>query len=427
MAFNVQCADSDDRGEVGPQLERAEEQALNNTSKTSEAPQTGKNLSMDPIEQGLTTVTEADVSNDGRRRSSRLRGKVAPKSTGLVGAGIPPVVKAVQGTGRRGRRKKGAVVESGRSNGGELVVVEPMNIIEANVVRECELEATRQVGNDDGGARPADDDVGAAPVGCVSVGNIAQKGEVSEEKAVKVKRLEDLGVLDDGNLCEDDRDDDTGIAAFFLDNNDNCDSNIYENLPSIVNLNLKEDVSQTEVLAAPGAGRQVTLTPRVEDVPADVEIVLRKKNAEKVASVAVVGGLDESAELKNTTPSNAEPNCETTLHTAVDVERNDKEAVDVKVTDEAGFGESNDNVMTAKECNEDGVKSNADPGEDSSSVTSQDNVAHRASGSKDRSSIGISSDEATGWNVLNQSDPTRSSFWQHNAVNLSSLLSLSDL
>ena len=403
MAFNVQCADSDDRGEVGPQLERAEEQALNNTSKASEAPQTGKNKSMDPIEQGLTTVTEADVSNDGRRRSSRLRGKVAPKSTGLVGAGIPPVVKAVQGTGRRGRRKKGAVVESGRSNGGELVVVEPMDIIEANVVRECELEATRQVDNDDGGARPADDDVGAAPVGCVSVGNIAQKGEVSEEKAVKVKRLEDLGVLDDGNLCEDDRDDDTGIAAFFLDNNDNCDSNIYENLPSIVNLNLKEDVSQTEVLAASGAGRQVTLTPRVDDVPedVDVEIVLRKKKTEKVASeVAVVGGLDESAELKKTTPSNAEPNSETTLHTAVDVERNEKEAVDAKVTDEAGFGESNDNVMTAKECNEDGVKSNADPGEDSSSVTSQDNVAHRASGSKDRSSIGINSDEATGWNFL---------------------------
>ena len=407
MAFNVQCADSDDRGEVGPQLERAEEQALNNTSKTSEAPQTGKTLTMDPIEQGLTTVTEADVSNDGRRRSSRLRGKVAPKSTGLVGAGIPPVVKAVQGTGRRGRRKKGAVVESGRSNGGELVVVEPMNIIEANVVRECELEATRQVDNDEGGARPADDDVGAAPVGCVSVGDIAHKGEVNEEKAVKVKRLEDLGVLDDGNLCEDNRDDDTEIAAFFLDNNDNCDSNIYENLPSIVNLNLKEDVSQTEVLAASGAGRQVTLTPRVEDVPedVDVEIVLRKKKTEKDASVAVVGGLDESAELKKTTSSNAEPNCETTLHTAVDVERNEKEAVDVKVTDEAGFGGSNENVMTAKECNEDGVKSNADPGEDSSSVTSQDNVAHRASGSKDRRSIGISSDEATGWNFLNYSAP----------------------
>lgn len=407
MAFNVQCADFDDRGELGPQLERAEEQALKNTSKTSEAPQTGKNLSMDPIEQGLASGTEADVSNDGRRRSSRLRGKVAPKSTGFVGVGIPPVLKPVQGTGRRGRRKKGTAMESGRSNSGELVVVDPMNIIESNVARECELVPTKQVEIDDGGARPPDGDVVAAPVGCVPVGNIAQKEEASEEKAVKVKRLDDLGVLDDGNLCVDNRDDGTGVAAFFLDNNDNCDSNIYENLPSIVNLNLKEDVSQTEVLAVSGAGGQVILTPRVEDVPEDVnvEIVLRKKKTEKVTSVDVVGGVDESADLIKTTPSSAEPNCETTLHTAIYVERNENEAVDAKVKDEAGFGESNDNVMTAKDCNEDGVKSNADPGEDSSSVTSQDNVAHRASGSKDRSSVVISSDEATGWKFLNHSAP----------------------
>lgn len=113
MAPTVNYSDSDRRGALegnhvtGFPNER--EGTVSSTVETGEMQQPGSKLSSEISEQGMTS--EIPALDDGRRRSSRLKGKASSIHAGTDG-GSPPVIKQPSGSGRKGRRKKAPTAES---------------------------------------------------------------------------------------------------------------------------------------------------------------------------------------------------------------------------------------------------------------------------------------------------------------------------
>lgn len=245
---------------------------------------------------------------------------------------------------KKGRRKQGVALDSVQSIGDSFEELKSKVNMGASSLGDCALERCTLILRE------------------------------STEKAAKVKRLEDLAILDD-SLREGTK---TARPVVMDMRGDFCD-NIFGDLQSIVNLHPEENGILSEVPNSSGGENEGKI-----EMQAGVSF---KEGSRKddtlftnITSRSV--GLEESVGKEVSTPITVH---ETTLKFS-------KESETVPVVSdpqEEGASKGSNNTSKGGQSNQDARKSIGNDGEDSSSVTSRDNVT---TASKDGDRKGTSVD-----------------------------------
>ena len=264
MAPTVHYADPDGRGAL--EGDNEPEGFVPNAVEIGGMQQTESKLSMEISDQG--TTSESVAPKDGRRRSSRLRGKVPLRDSG-TGDESPSVVKEASGGWKRGRRKKAIGLESVQSIGDSV----------EELRNDVNIEASPQgltKKSEDAEASPAAD---AALVYCASISRepVLQHAN-GDDKAAKVKKPDNLRLLDD-SLSEDGDGTAIAIAKPLVDTKgDFCDSNIFGDLQSIVNLHPVENGILSEVPSSSKGENEEKVQVQAGDLS---ETILKKEGGMK--------------------------------------------------------------------------------------------------------------------------------------------------
>nr|XP_024365673.1 histone-lysine N-methyltransferase ASHH2-like isoform X2 [Physcomitrium patens] len=328
------------------------------------------------------TVSDIPALDDGRRRSSRLKGKVSFKNAGVCG-GSSPASKEPSGSRKKGGRKKTPVLENVQS-------------IEDSVE---ELKSDVKVE-----AFPQELAIKSENVGANAVDNRALAGSAStseeptllhgtgEGKVAKVKKLDDLDISDE-SLCMDREG--AGATGPVVDTRgDFCDSNIFENLQSIVNLHPEENVIHNEIPSVSKSGAHEMIEIQVANT-SEVNLMNEGSRKNETGLVkAYNGGLrtEKSVSHDVTDLKIVQKNCETTAEATTVPTGSETGLVLSDFKEEAVSRGSN----SASKAGDDTLKLNGNDGEDSSSVTSQDDIAHTLAVSVDKDTKVASGDSATG-------------------------------
>lgn len=359
--------------------------------ETGDIQQPESNLSKEIPDLG--TASEIPGPNDGRRRSSRLRGKGSLGTTGS-GDGIPPVSRQSSGSGKRGRRKKTPVLESAQSIGDSVEELKNEVIIESVslelATKSADLEAS-----------PDGDGLLARTVSIC--GEPTLPHDNGKENASEVVKLEGIDVSDD-SPCDDIEV--TGTVRPLLDSRgDFCDSNIFENLQSIVILHPEENAIHNDVPSTSKKETEEKIETQVDDL---LEANLTKEGIRvertRLISVSIEGtGPEKSADEELVTLSIVQASCKITLQACKTLTGHETEPVEIDLKEE---GASRGSYSTSKvgedgpklnvEDGEDGSKLNGNDGEDSSSVTSRDDVEHTTATCEDKDFKATSGDNAGG-------------------------------
>lgn len=391
MAPTVHYAEPDGReGNHETGLANVQEGIMPNLVETGDIIQQPElSSSKEILDQG--TASEIPASNDGRRRSSRLRGKVALGNTG-PGDGSPPVIiKQPSGSGKRVRRKKAPVIESVQSIGDSVEVLKNEVIVESF---PQEL-ATK---SEDFGANPAGDGVLARSVSICGETTLPHDDGV--ENAAKVERLDSS----DDSLCEDREG--TRTARPLVDSRgDFCDSNIFENLQSIVILHPEENTIHSDDPSTSKRETEEQVEKQLEDLP-EANLTNEGIREEGAGLIHVkTGGIgpEEPADEEVTTLSIVQASCEITLQACKTLTGSETEPGESDLKEEGASRGSNsssklggDGPKLNRDDGEDGSKWNGNDGEDSSSVTSRDDVVHTTATCEDKDSKATSGDNSGG-------------------------------
>ncbi|KAG0625352.1 hypothetical protein M758_2G047800 [Ceratodon purpureus] len=313
MAPTVYYADPDGRGAA--EGDNEPEGFVSNAVETGAVQQGELKLSTEIPEQG--TVSESVALKDGRRRSSRLKGKVSPKDTG-TGDESPSVVKEASGSWKKGRRKKAVGLESAQSIGDSV----------EEVLNDVNLEASPQEltkKSEDSGASPAGD---VSLVRCASISRepVLQHAN-GEEKTAKVNRLHDLPLSEDSLSGDGEV---TAIAKPLVDTKgDFCDSNIFGDLQSIVNLHPDENGILSEVPSSSKGKNE----EKVERQVGDLSEAISKKEGSAKENTGPINyaprdvGPEETAVDEVTTLITVQASCETTRIFSKDMTGSETEPV----------------------------------------------------------------------------------------------------
>lgn len=384
MAPTVKCAHPEGsetlEGGYVTGLSRELEGILFNIVESGNVQWSDSKCSMELIDQ--RTVSDIPALDDGRRRSSRLKGKVSFKNAGVCG-GSSPASKEPSGSRKKGGRKKTPVLENVQS-------------IEDSVE---ELKSDVKVE-----AFPQELAIKSENVGANAVDNRALAGSAStseeptllhgtgEGKVAKVKKLDDLDISDE-SLCMDREG--AGATGPVVDTRgDFCDSNIFENLQSIVNLHPEENVIHNEIPSVSKSGAHEMIEIQVANT-SEVNLMNEGSRKNETGLVkAYNGGLrtEKSVSHDVTDLKIVQKNCETTAEATTVPTGSETGLVLSDFKEEAVSRGSN----SASKAGDDTLKLNGNDGEDSSSVTSQDDIAHTLAVSVDKDTKVASGDSATG-------------------------------
>uniref|UniRef100_A0A7I4BUC1 Uncharacterized protein n=1 Tax=Physcomitrium patens TaxID=3218 RepID=A0A7I4BUC1_PHYPA len=356
------------------------EGTVSSTVETGEMQQPGSKLSSEISEQGMTS--EIPALDDGRRRSSRLKGKASSIHAGTDG-GSPPVIKQPSGSGRKGRRKKAPTAESVQCIGDS--VEESKNDVKVGAFHQ---DSTMKPEN--AGASPVEV---RTPVGYASIcGEPTLPHETGEAKTARVKKSEDLGILDDPLCVVKESAGTTGPATHTR--GDFCDSNIFENLQSIVILHPEENAIHNEVPSTSRSEAREMIEIRVADLPeANLKDEKCRQGCTGLINANSEGTSPVISDHKDVTARvDVQSRCETIFQLPKDLTEIEAQPQVSDSKEEDASRESN----SASKAGEDAFKLNGNDGEDSSSVTSRDDVAHTTAASVDKDSKVTCGDNARG-------------------------------